>query len=306
MRSAVDRCAVAAPRGRASPSGDSVPRAGPASSRRRPTSCASWTATAPSTGADLAARRGTGRRRRCGPRRSARVGRLRGAWPLHARSANRALAFELRRRTRHPAHRPRTRCARRAGEAARALGIAIAGSVGRWRWCCARGEAGWRIDEVDGRLRASHRTSKVTGTVAGTLAAVHDMAACCDEHGDDTLIVIAKSPEAGPGEDAPVPAVHAPTRPPLLAEAALADTLDAVGAATLGAPARPRARRSARSVAPGRLRGRSRSARAVSTHGSRACSHDAGGPAFLVGMDTPQLTGELVDAMLSELSAADV
>ena len=99
-----------------------------------------------------------------------------GAWPLHARLANRALALELRRRT---------------GLAVTDLGpMRAARRVGlveldlrdrRFGWpleMVLRAErAGWRIDEVAVAYRARSGRSKVTGTVRGTARAVRDMAA---------------------------------------------------------------------------------------------------------------------------------
>jgi glycosyltransferase involved in cell wall biosynthesis len=99
-----------------------------------------------------------------------------GAWPLHARLANRALALELRRRT---------------GLALRDLGpMRAAPRAGlleldlqdrRFGWpleMVLRAErAGWRIDEVAVAYLARSGRSKVTGTVRGTARAVRDMAA---------------------------------------------------------------------------------------------------------------------------------
>jgi glycosyltransferase involved in cell wall biosynthesis len=100
-----------------------------------------------------------------------------GAWPLHARVANRVLAAELRRR----AHVPLTdlgpmRAARRT--ALLELGIADR----RFGWplemVLRAAAAGWRVRETDVRYapRAGGR-SKVTGTVRGSARAVLDMAA---------------------------------------------------------------------------------------------------------------------------------
>jgi glycosyltransferase involved in cell wall biosynthesis len=99
-----------------------------------------------------------------------------GAWPLHARIANRALAAEVRRRT---GARLRDlgpmRAARRDGLLA--LGIRDR----RFGWplemVLRAIEAGWSIGEVDVRYRPRRGSSKVTGTVRGTVRAVRDMAA---------------------------------------------------------------------------------------------------------------------------------
>ena len=100
----------------------------------------------------------------------------RGAWPLHARLANRALALELRRRTGAPLRDlGPMRCARRG--ALLELGIRDR----RFGWplemVLRAAEAGWRIGEADVPYRPRHGRSKVTGTVRGTARAVRDMAA---------------------------------------------------------------------------------------------------------------------------------
>jgi glycosyltransferase involved in cell wall biosynthesis len=99
----------------------------------------------------------------------------RGAWPLHARAANRVLAFELRRRCPRPlSDLGPMRAARR--EALLALGIADR----RFGWplemVLRAASAGWRIEEVDVTYRARVGRSKVTGSVRGTARAVRDMA----------------------------------------------------------------------------------------------------------------------------------
>jgi glycosyltransferase involved in cell wall biosynthesis len=99
-----------------------------------------------------------------------------GAWPLHARLANRALALELRRRTRLAlTDLGPMRAARRVG----LLELDLRDR--RFGWpleMVLRAErAGWRIDEVAVAYRARSGRSKVTGTVRGTARAVRDMAA---------------------------------------------------------------------------------------------------------------------------------
>jgi glycosyltransferase involved in cell wall biosynthesis len=99
-----------------------------------------------------------------------------GAWPWHARVANRALAWELRRRG-GVALRDLgpMRAARR--EALLALGLRDR----RFGWplemVLLAGRAGWRLEEVEVGYRARSGRSKVTGTVRGTVRAVRDMAA---------------------------------------------------------------------------------------------------------------------------------
>jgi glycosyltransferase involved in cell wall biosynthesis len=100
----------------------------------------------------------------------------RGAWPRHARAANRLLACELRRRT-GVALRDLgpMRAARR--DPLRALGVADR----RFGWplemVLRAAAAGWRIEEVAVGYGPRAGRSKVTGTVRGTLGAVRDMAA---------------------------------------------------------------------------------------------------------------------------------
>jgi glycosyltransferase involved in cell wall biosynthesis len=99
----------------------------------------------------------------------------RGAWPAHARLANRVLAHELRRRSRaRLTDLGPMRAARR--EALLALGIADR----RFGWplemVLRAAAAGWRIDEVAVAYRSRVGRSKVTGSVRGTARALSDMA----------------------------------------------------------------------------------------------------------------------------------
>jgi glycosyltransferase involved in cell wall biosynthesis len=104
------------------------------------------------------------------------LGARRGAGPVHARLANRALAFELRRRTgaRLTDLGP-MRAARR--EALLALGVRDR----RFGWplemVLRAGAAGWAIEEVEVGYHPRAGRSKVTGTIRGTARAVRDMAA---------------------------------------------------------------------------------------------------------------------------------
>jgi glycosyltransferase involved in cell wall biosynthesis len=99
----------------------------------------------------------------------------RGAWPAHARAANRLLALELRRRGGVAlTDLGPMRAARR--EALLGLGIADR----RFGWplemVLLAARAGWRIDEVPVAYRPRIGRSKVTGSVRGTARAVRDMA----------------------------------------------------------------------------------------------------------------------------------
>jgi glycosyltransferase involved in cell wall biosynthesis len=99
----------------------------------------------------------------------------RGAFPLHARLANRALAWELRRRTGFPLRDLGPMRAARRGSLL-ALGI----EDRRFGWplemVLRAGAAGWRIEDVGVTYRARAGRSKVTGTLRGSVRAVRDMA----------------------------------------------------------------------------------------------------------------------------------
>jgi len=100
----------------------------------------------------------------------------RGAWPLHARLANRALALGLRRRTglRLTDLGPMRAACR---EPLLALGMRDRACGWPLEMVLLAGEAGWRIDEIGVAYRARAGRSKVTGTARGTIRAVRDMAA---------------------------------------------------------------------------------------------------------------------------------
>jgi glycosyltransferase involved in cell wall biosynthesis len=98
-----------------------------------------------------------------------------GAWPLHARLANRALALEVRRRTGVPlSDLGPMRAARR--EPLIALGIRDR----RFGWplemVIRAARAGWWLKEFEVGYRPRVGRSKVTGTVRGTVRAAGDMA----------------------------------------------------------------------------------------------------------------------------------
>jgi len=97
-----------------------------------------------------------------------------GAWPAHARMANRFLALEIRRRTgRKLADLGPMRAARK--DDLIALGI----TDRRFGWplemILRAAAAGWRIDELPVPYAPRTGRSKVTGTVSGTMRAVRDM-----------------------------------------------------------------------------------------------------------------------------------
>ena len=101
---------------------------------------------------------------------------VRGAWPLHARIANVALARMLRARTGLRLHDlGPMRAGRR--EALLALGIADRRFGYPLEMVTRAADAGWRVREVDVDygLRTAGSRSKVTGTVLGTVRTVRDM-----------------------------------------------------------------------------------------------------------------------------------
>lgn len=102
----------------------------------------------------------------------------RGAWPVHARVANVALAQMLRRRTGLRLHDlGPMRAARR--EALLGLELTDRRFGYPLEMVTAASDAGWRIREVDVdyALRTEGSRSKVTGTVRGTVRTIRDMSA---------------------------------------------------------------------------------------------------------------------------------
>ncbi|HEY8582630.1 MAG TPA: glycosyltransferase family 2 protein [Capillimicrobium sp.] len=105
-----------------------------------------------------------------------------GAWPLHARAANRALARSLRRRTGLPL---RDLGPMRAAHREPLLALGIADRRFGWplEMVLRAWHAGWRIEEVGVPYLPREGRSKVTGTARGTARAVRDMRAVFDELG---------------------------------------------------------------------------------------------------------------------------
>ncbi len=98
----------------------------------------------------------------------------RGAWPPHARIANRVLALEMRRRFKlRLRDLGPMRAARR--EDLLALGIRDRGFGWPLEMVVRAAEADWRIREVPIPYLARAGKSKVTGTVKGTLRTIRDM-----------------------------------------------------------------------------------------------------------------------------------
>lgn len=105
----------------------------------------------------------------------ARVVSERGAWPVHARVANRVLAGLVRRRTDLALTDLGPMRAARRSELS-SLGIRDR----RFGWplemVVRAADAGWRIDEVPVAYAPRSGRSKVTGTLLGTVRAIRDMA----------------------------------------------------------------------------------------------------------------------------------
>ena len=100
----------------------------------------------------------------------------RGAWPLHARLANRELARRVRRRTGARIHDVGPmRMARRAEF--RALGVTDRRCGYPVETIVRAARAGWRIEQVEVAYTPRIGRSKVTGTVLGTVRAIRDMSA---------------------------------------------------------------------------------------------------------------------------------
>ena len=97
------------------------------------------------------------------------------AWPAHARLANAALAWELRRRT---GAQVTDLGPMRAGPREPLLALGIRDRRFGWplEMVLRAAAAGWRIEEAPVSYRAREGRSKVTGTVRGTVRAVRDMA----------------------------------------------------------------------------------------------------------------------------------
>ena len=97
-----------------------------------------------------------------------------GAWPVHARVANRFLAYEIGRRT---GRRLRDIGPMRAARLDHLLALGVEDRRFGWplEMVLRAAAAGWRIDEVPVPYAPRTGRSKVTGTLAGTLRAVRDM-----------------------------------------------------------------------------------------------------------------------------------
>jgi glycosyltransferase involved in cell wall biosynthesis len=99
-----------------------------------------------------------------------------GAWPVHARIANRVLALELRRRT---GLALRDLGPMRVTGREKLLGLGMEDRRSGWplEMVLRAAADGWQIVEIPVPLAKRSGRSKVTGTVRGTLQAVSDMSA---------------------------------------------------------------------------------------------------------------------------------
>ena len=98
----------------------------------------------------------------------------RGAWPTHAKVANRVLAMELRRRT---GLQLRDLGPMRAARRDALLALDLRDRRSGWplEMVLRAARAGWRIRNVPVEYFERQGRSKVTGTVKGTVGAVRDM-----------------------------------------------------------------------------------------------------------------------------------
>ena len=106
----------------------------------------------------------------------------RGAWPMHAKLANRVLAMELRRRTGlHLSDIGPMRAAHREG----LLALDLRDRRSGWplEMVLRAHGARWRLRNVPVEYSEREGRSKVTGTVRGTIGAVRDMGALLRANG---------------------------------------------------------------------------------------------------------------------------
>jgi glycosyltransferase involved in cell wall biosynthesis len=98
----------------------------------------------------------------------------RGAWPLHARVANRVLMAEVRRRT---SLTLRDLGPMRAARRRELVGLGIEDRRSGWplEMVLRAHRSGWTVSEVGVVYRPRSGRSKVTGTVRGTVQAIGDM-----------------------------------------------------------------------------------------------------------------------------------
>lgn len=238
----------------------------------------------------------------------------RAAYPAYVRVANAILTQRIRARTGLPLRDlGPIRAARR--QALLGLGLTDRRYGYPLETVTAAAERGWRIEqvEVDYRPRAAGSSSKVTGTLRGTMRAAWDMsrvlAATTGPAAPDprpVLVVVAKAPVAGRVKTRLTPRLTADGAA-AVARAALADTLAAVRAvpgaravlALAGDPAcLDRSELAGIEVWP--QRGESFGERLAHVFGAIPAT-----PMVLVGMDTPQVQPTQLVAALTALADHD-
>jgi glycosyltransferase involved in cell wall biosynthesis len=110
-----------------------------------------------------------------------RIATERGAWPIHARIANRALALLMRKSTGIPLHDlgPMRAASRKA-----LLDLELKDRRSGYplEMVLRAHDAGWRVAEVPVPYAPRIGRSKVTGTVRGTITAVNDMSRLLRSH----------------------------------------------------------------------------------------------------------------------------
>lgn len=126
-----------------------------------------------------------------------------GAWPWHARLANRALALELRRRG---AGALRDLGPMRAAPRQRLLALELADRRFGWplEMVVRAADAGWRIEEVDvGYAARRGGRSKVTGSLRGTVRTIRDMSGVLAERERTAKAGATETHLVGPGPAGP-------------------------------------------------------------------------------------------------------
>ncbi len=214
------------------------------------------------------------------------------AWPLHARVANRLLALELRRRT-GVALRDLGPMRAAGREPLLALGIRDRGFGWPLEMVLRAAEAGLADRGDRGGLPGPLRTLQGHGHAArlSTRGSRHGGGPAMSRV---AVVVIAKEPLPGRVKTRLSPPCS-PAEAAVLAEAALRDTLATVAAV----PARRRLVALEGRPGPWLPRGFETTPQLGAGLGERLANAlgEAGGPALVIGMDTPQLTpGMLADA----------
>lgn len=242
----------------------------------------------------------------------------RGAWPVHARLANAGLAAALRLSADiHITDLGPARVART--DALRGLDLRDRRSGYPLEMVLRAAEAGWRIEEVPVRYRPRVGRSKVTGTLKGTLTALHDMAGLLAERRarrhpptDDvarggalaglTVAVVAKECVPGRVKTRLCPAFSS-DEAAMVAATSLQATLDTVRSL----PAARRILFFDGVPDPATAAGFDLLPQPAGELDVRlaALCDAVDGPLLIVGMDTPQLTAHQLSPLLADWGGAD-